>query len=103
MFQEDDDDQGNWEDDENDWSKWHHEDAHTAKEESSKDSSFVMVSDEKAQSEGSPSKKRSGEQDLLEAFKMVIEMEERQSRWSLIHKRKSLLAKRTNSIKKTKE
>ena len=75
MFQEDDDDQGNWEDNKDDWSKWYHEDAHTAREEDSKDSSFVVISEGKTQSEveASPSKAGKGsDPDIMEALKMVI-------------------------------
>jgi hypothetical protein len=46
--EQDEDDQGNWEEhNEDDWSRWHHEDEHTEKDESSKESSFVVVSDGK--------------------------------------------------------
>ena len=48
LIQYQDEDQGDWEEyDEDEWSRWHHEDEHTEKEESSKESSFVAVSEGK--------------------------------------------------------
>jgi hypothetical protein len=66
---------------ENDWAKWYHQDEPFEKEESSKDSSFVVVSDGKRTSIGgspqegktTPSKNSPREPDIMEAFKMVVE------------------------------
>ena len=60
---QDEDDQGDWEEqDEDEWSRWYHEDEHTEKEESSKESSFVVVSEGKRTSteaaESSPKEER---------------------------------------------
>ena len=75
---QDEDDQGNWEEyDEDAWSRWHCEDERTGKEESSKESSFVVISQAKgisSEAADSPSKgEKSGDQDIMEAFKLVIE------------------------------
>ena len=74
----DEDGQGDWEEyDEDGWSRWHREDEHTEKDESSKESSFVVVSEGKRTSnettENSPKEEKSGEPDIMEAFKLVIE------------------------------
>ena len=74
---QDEDDQGNWEECHEDaWSRWHCEEEYTAKEGSSKESSFVVVSEGKRTStedaENSAKEGKSGE-DIMEALKLVIE------------------------------
>ena len=65
--------------DEDEWSKWHHEEEYTGnvQEDSSKESSFVVVSNGKGlpfEVSRSPSKEEnSSDPDIMEALKMVIE------------------------------
>jgi trichohyalin len=75
---QEDDDQDDWEENNEDsWSRWHHEGEHTEKEESSKESSFVVVSDGKRTSmENSPQEAKKDsprDPDIIEAFKLVVE------------------------------
>ena len=75
---QDEDDQGNWEEyDEDARSRWHCEDEYTGNEELPKESSFVIASEGKglpSEAASNPSKgEKSGDQDIIEAFKLVIE------------------------------